>query len=211
MTDSRFAALRAALPAALSAASGTEWREVPDSPADRPREHVLRLARTDGAGLGLWISNHERGKVRASIDSPEDAKRRALWWKGVIPYGHALYGTEAPDANMSLDKSAETIARDIVRRMLPKMAEAWPSFEAAKAATLASMHRFASVLDTLREMGATVHVSSNGSGTTRAYFKLRDGATIGIDIDENGFMRIPHFAPNLDQVRGIVNAMQGEA
>lgn len=104
-----------AIAAALSAITGSKWSAVKD------RNNNDEIAREDGLTFWFRVGGYgNEGKVCVHFDRPigHDGRAPTLWMKSP--------GTgqiSNPSINLSLTKSPEQMAKDIVRRMLKESEE----------------------------------------------------------------------------------------
>jgi hypothetical protein len=102
-----------AIAVALSALTGSKWTVTKD------RNENEHLTREDGLQFWLRIGGYgNEGKAAIHFDRPlgRDGRSPSLWAKGGGQIGN-------PSINVSLTKSPEQIAKDIVRRMLTESEE----------------------------------------------------------------------------------------
>lgn len=209
--ESRFLALRGTICAALVKAGApgfTIKQPESDMPGDAAR--LLRLTRGD-TGLGLVLTCNayqDSGKVRVAVDTPTDAKRRAMWWGDIMPYNVEKGGREpTPEIKVSLDKPADQIARDVVRRLMPRLDAAWPIFQKRMAEVTESMGNRAAMLETLRGMGGRFTLrEGDDSSTVHVAFSV-GSRNLSVEVNEYGHLRIPYLSPDLPILRGILAGM----
>jgi hypothetical protein len=199
-----FLALRETLPAALAGWTGKAWRLIGQ---DHNVDYYMRLAPA-GGGLPLDIgAEHGKGRIRVGCGSVPDRDGRAVWWQDVAPWVPGS-GREAPPAmTASLDKSAERIAGDISRRMLPAMERAAPWFQARMESVQAASDQYDSALALLRSMGATIHDTGRGRESRSAYFTTARGGTVRVTVREYGTVEVREDFPPGEALESVLRVI----
>lgn len=101
------------------------WKRVP--PPHEPMDHVEFIADNLGHKLAINSTWGQPGKLHISGKYPQDEKG-SCYGRSVIPYN-----TQPPSINISWERSAEQIARDIVRRLMPEYFDVFDKATARKA------------------------------------------------------------------------------
>ncbi len=191
-SEASFLALRAALPRLLNDATGEVWTVRPDNdPSDH--HHYMRLDRS-GDGLALSVSaDHWSGTGRATYVAPQDLQGRVIWGSDVAPWNAELGRRESFDceAKFTLAKTPEQIAKDIVRRVLPRMAYMWPHFAQRIADAKACADQRAATLQAFRDAGLTfTDHADRPRDTVHVYFKDSRDRTYRAEVNEYGHVRM---------------------
>jgi hypothetical protein len=203
-SKSRFLALRAGLPVALSSATGEMWREPRESM--NPDYH-LALAPA-GGGLPLYVhADHARGRVQVRVGSIPDQDGRAVWWQDVAPWLAGTGREAAPEMSAALDRPAEAIARDIARKMIPGMVRARPWFAKHLESVRAASDQYDSAVAMLRDMGATIHGSGRGRETRSAYLTCASGGVLRVTVRDYGTVEVREDMPPGPALESVLRAI----
>lgn len=191
-SEASFLALRAALPRLLNTATGEVWTVRADNdPGDHCR--YMRLDRS-GEGLSLSVSaDHWNGTGRATYIAPQDHQGRVIWGSDVAPWNAEEGRRESFDceAKFTLAKTPEQIAKDIVRRVLPRMTYMWPHFAQRIAAAKACADQRNATLQAFRDAGLVFNDHADRPrDTVHVYFKDSAGHTYRAEINEYGHVRM---------------------
>lgn len=202
-----FIALRETIAPALTKAGAPGFRLAPNAD-ESDNERLIKLTREGGYGLYLSLNFYQRpGKIHVSHVAPQDNAGRTLWWR------EYMRRATAPEINVSADKSADQIARDIVRRMLPALAVGWPVVQGILADRIAATSARDTALAAIREMGGMWHDTYAGSpigpaDSVRVRFPMPDNRDLHVMVSAGGHVQIPSFYPSLDVLRAVVTAMR---
>lgn len=188
----RMVALRDVMGDALQAETGAAWRVEPmhDNALPEDAGRIMRLFRPEGLGIYLNADLYE-GKVRVSGAWPKDSRGDIVYWSDVAPYNLDIMGREpAPEIRVSLDKPADRIAREIARRLLPKLDSAWPRFLARMESVSNSVSDFAKACELLARFGADVRQLGGSSSQGHAYMTGAKGGVVHATVESCGSIGI---------------------
>lgn len=203
-SKSRFVALRAALPRALSTVTGETWREPRES--FNPDYHLVMAPA--GGGLPLYVhADHARGRVRVSVGSIPDRDGRAVWWQDVAPWLPGTGREGAPEMSADISRGWTAIAKDISRKMLPAMVRARPWFQERLESVQAASDQYDSAVAMLRGMGATIHDSGHGRETRSAYLPCASGGVLRVTVRNYGTVEIREDMPPGPAMESVLRAI----
>ncbi len=209
-----FVALRETIVPALTKAGAPGFSVAPNAD-ESDDERCIKLTREDGYGLYLSLNWYQRpGKIHVSHIAPQDNAGRTLWWSEYMPRAAGSFErATAPEINVSADKTADQIARDIVRRMLPALAVGWPVVQGIMADRIAATSARDTALAAIREMGGVWHEGTperpiGPADSVRVRFPMPDHRDLHATVSAGGHVQIPSFYPSLDVLRAVVTAMR---
>jgi hypothetical protein len=171
----------AELAAPLARALGEGWSVVPPREGADPSPSYFDLAGPDGAKLSLHLGWQAEGKVSVGVSFDDKDKDGNKFW-------YLPHKVGSPSANISIDKTPQTFAADIKRRIFPEYLPLLADLNARRVEHNAKMDRIEDVAVALAlTIGAELPTKSTDgySHKVRPYHSSRlAGSTLDIVVTD---------------------------